>query len=63
MNILVDPWGCLKYPLDPQGSRDDPKCIFFTLNKKTEQLLLVTYYDTPAGIEDNLWIYLHGQTQ
>ena len=40
-------------PLDPRGSRGDPKS-YFSLSIHTTHLLWVTFWDTPAGIEDIL---------
>ena len=50
MNFWVVSLGLPRVPSGPQGSRDSSKCIFFSL-KHTKQLLLLTFCETPAGIE------------
>ena len=44
-------WGHLECYMDPRGSRDDPKCIFFTLITYQTTFISDTLY-LPAGIED-----------
>ena len=56
-------WGCCECLVDPKDlgvTRNE----YFSLSKHTKQLLLVTYCDTPAGIEVSFEVSFrtHGRT-